>query len=248
MMEAIVKAFEMGKTKWDKETKTKIFNDDYKNFNTAVIGFNNYLDYFKDDRNYIKVISTERKFECLIEAENEVELRLLEKLPPIIFTGKIDLCVELDYAKWIFDFKTTGWILDQVISKANRSPQLIGYSYAGEKVLDFKPSGCLCSFAFVGSRKNKAGEYGNVKHDFRRVPQIFTQGDIDAWKLQLIDAAREIHFCTENNLWVESFDSCYNYGACPYLKLCRQHTEYENLNLEGFHTEYWDVLSDDMDG
>lgn len=245
-IEAITAGIELGKAKWDKESTTKVYNDDYKNFNTAVSAFNEYLEFFKDDHNYMKILSTETKFECPIEAENELESNLLSNLPPVTFTGRIDLCVEMDGQNWIFDFKTTGWILDQVIAKANRSPQLIGYSYAGDKVLDFKPSGCLASFAYVGAYKSKkTGDYGSTKFDFRRVPQIYTQGDINAWKLSFIDTAREINYARERNFYPESFDNCHQYGNCPYLKLCQQHTDYDNLNLDGFHVEFWDVLEDD---
>ncbi len=171
---------------------------------------------------------------------------MLDSLPSILFTGRIDLCVEMDHRKWIWDFKTTGWILNQVISKADRSPQLIGYSYAGEKVLDFKPDGCLCSFAYTASTKSKVtGEYGSPRFDFRRVPQIFSEGDIAAWKLSFIDTCREIYFAERSNYWPESFDSCYMYGACPYLRLCRQHKPYEELNLEGFYEEFWDVRDEE---
>ena len=246
-MQALTAGLELGKAKYDKETESKTYYDDYKNFNTAVEGFSKYLEFFKTDSEFIKIISTERKFSCPIEPENEAEDKLLSKLPPIVFTGRIDLCVEMDYAKWIFDFKTTGWILDQVIAKSNRSPQLIGYSQAGEKVLDFKPAGCLCSFAYVGSNKSKVtGEWGNIRYDFRRVPQLYTQGDIDAWKLSFIDTCREIEWCMKNGIWTESFDNCYQYGICPYLKLCQQHTRFEELNLEGYHVAFWDVMEDEV--
>lgn len=245
-MAALTTGLELGKLKYEKESEKKQFYEDYKSFNTAVEGFSQYLNAFKQDPEYLKILSTERKFSCPIEPENEVEDKMLSKLPPIVFTGRIDLCVEQDFAKWIFDFKTTGWILDKVIMQANRSPQLIGYSYASEKVLDFTPAGCLCSFAYVGSNKSKVtGEWGNIRYDFRRVPQIYTQGDIDAWKLSFIDTCREIYHCQQTGFWPESFDSCHMYGSCPYLKLCLQHTSFENLNLEGYHEEFWDVLEEE---
>jgi hypothetical protein len=243
---AITAGLQLGIKKWEGECKTKTYNDDYRNFNTLVNCFNAYREYFKDDGMFLKILATETKFECPIESENETEYKMLSNLPPIIFTGRIDLSVEMDYQKWIWDFKTTGWTLDQVIARANRSPQLIGYSYAGTKVLDFKPNGCLASFAYTGAYKSrKTGEYGDAKFDFRRVPQIYTQGDIDAWKLSFIDTAREIYQCLQDDFWPESFDSCYMYGTCSYLRLCQQHCKFEDLNLEGFHTEFWDVRDDD---
>jgi hypothetical protein len=244
---ALTAALTLGKEKYDKESATKQFNDDYKNFNTAVNAFNAYLEFFQDDKNYLKILSSETKFECPIEPENEAEEKVLKLLPPITFTGRIDLCVEMDFQKWIFDFKTTGWRLDEVISKANRSPQLIGYSYAGKKVLDFEPNGCLASFHQVSAYKSKKdGTWGDAKFEFRRVPQLYTAGDIQAWKESFIDTCREIYFSTINNNWPESFDNCFQYGACPYLRLCQQHCAFEDLNLEGFHTEFWDVLEEEV--
>ncbi|MFA5037779.1 MAG: PD-(D/E)XK nuclease family protein [Candidatus Izemoplasmatales bacterium] len=246
LMAAVNQGLILGKEKYDKETEGKTFNDDYKNFNTAVDAFNAYLDYFAQDKDYLTVISTEKKFELEIIPENQIEEDMLKTLPPIFFNGKIDLCVLMDSMKWIFDFKTTGWILDQVISRANRSPQLIGYSYAGDKVLDFKPSGCLCSFSQIGSTKSRTtGEWGKVRFDFRRVPQVYTEGDLIAWKLALIDTCREIYYCMKTGVWPESFDSCYMYGPCAYLKLCNQHTTFDNLNLDNYHQEFWDVMEGD---
>jgi len=244
-MSALTQGLTLGKKEYEKNSEGKEFYDDFKNFNTAVEGFDAYLDFFKDDKKYMEIIGTEQKFECPIEPENTLEEKLLTNLPPIIFTGKIDLQVKMDNIPWIFDFKTTGWWLDKVTMQANRSPQLIGYSYAGKKVLNFEPQGCLCSFAYLGASKSKStGAYGKTRFQFRRVPQIFSQGDIDAWKISFIDTAREIHFATQENLWPESFDNCYQYGACSYLKLCQQHCEVEDLNLEGFHVDHWNVLDE----
>lgn len=246
LAQAVSAGLMLGRARWDSESAKKQYIDDYRNFNTAVEAFNAYLNVFSEDRNYLTILSTERTFECPIEPENVAEEKLLKRLPPIVFTGKIDLCVEMDHMNWIWDFKTTGWILDQVIARANRSPQLIGYSYAGKHVLEFEPSGCLCSFAYVGASKSrKTGEYGNPRFDFRRVPQIYTDADIAAWKLSFIDTVKDIVMCQEMELWPQSFDNCYQYGTCAYLKLCQQHCPFEDMNLEGFHEDFWDVLDTD---
>jgi hypothetical protein len=160
-MEAITAGLDLGKRKWDKETEEKKFFEDYRNFNTLVDNFNAYLEFFSTDKDYIKIITTETKFECPILPENSAEEKILDKLPPTILYWSYRLMRRMDYQKWIFDFKTTGWILDKVIAEANRSPQLIGYSYAGKRVLNFEPNGCLASFSFAGSSKSrKTGEYG----------------------------------------------------------------------------------------
>ncbi len=245
IMEALKPAMLLGKETYDKETAKKSFYDDFKNFNTCVTTFDAYLNFFKEDKKFMKVVGTEQKFECPIEPENTLEEKLLSKLPPIVFTGKIDLQVELDHTPWILDFKTTGWYLDKVVQQANRSPQLIGYSYAGKKVLDFEPQGCLCSFAYTGSTKSRVtGNWGKIRNDFRRIPQLYTQGDIEAWKLSFIDTARGIHYAKEEDLWPESFDNCNQYGRCTYMNLCQQHLPFEELDLTGYHEEFWNVLEE----
>ena len=244
-LEAITTGLTKGKEKWDIETSKKQFIDDYKNFNTAVDAFQEYLRWFESDHRYMTILGTEKKFECPILPDNKLEEEILSKLPPITFTGKMDLQVMMDHLNWIFDFKTTGWRLDQVTLKANRSPQLIGYSYAAKHVLDYETSGCLCSFAYIGSRKNKAGDWGKVNFEFQRIPQVYTDGDIAAWKLSFIDTCSDILHCEEMDVWPQSFDNCYQYGRCPYLKLCHQHVPFEDLNTEGFHVDFWNVLEED---
>ena len=100
-MEALTTGLVKGKEKFDKESEGKQFNDDFKNFNTAVEAFSAYLDFFHEDNTFLKILSTETKFECPILPETEIEERLLSKLPPLFFTGRIDLIVEMGGMVWI---------------------------------------------------------------------------------------------------------------------------------------------------
>lgn len=244
-MQALLSGLELGKAKYEEVSKNRSFYDDYRNFNTAAEAFQSYLEYFSTDKDFIEIISTEQAFSCPIEPESSLEERLLKLLPPLIFTGRIDLCLKMDGVNWINDFKTTGWILDKVIAQANRSPQFIGYSYAGKRILDFETVGCLGNFMQVSSTKSKVtGEYGKSRFQFKRVPQIYSPGDVTAWKLSFIETALCIHKSYQENIWTESFDSCYEFGACPYLKLCQQHLPDEELNTEDFIVEFWNVLDD----
>lgn len=245
---ALEAALIFAKKKWDAETSKKKFLDDYRDFNTLVENFRAYLIYYQLDKDNIDIIGTESKFEVDILPENAWEDRMLNTLPPITFTGRIDLAIKMDYSNWILDFKTTGWILDKVIMEANRSPQLVGYSYAAKKYLDFETSGCLCSFSHIGAYKSrKTGEYGSPKFEFRRVPQVYHPNELVQWKADFIDTCRELVFSMKEDYWPERFDSCYTYGSCAYLKLCKQHDSFESLNKEGYHEEFWDVLEDGVD-
>ena len=55
--EAMTAGLALGVEKWKKESATKTYNEDYKNFNTAVNAFNSYLEYFKEDSNYVNLLS-----------------------------------------------------------------------------------------------------------------------------------------------------------------------------------------------
>ncbi len=243
-MLAITQGLQMGKDEYAKESEDKTFYDDFKNFNTAAEGFSQYLDYFNTDKDFVEILSTEQKFECPMEPDNSTEEKLLSSLPPLTFTGRLDLALKMDGINWINDFKTTGWILDKVIAQANRSAQFIGYSYAAKKVLGFESQGCLGNFMSLNAYRRKGGDYGKVKFNFKRVPQIYSPGDIDAWKLSFLETANKIWHSMQEDLWPESFDNCFQYGECAYLKLCRQHVPDEDLNLSGYHVKFWDVLDD----
>jgi len=59
--------------------------------------------------------------------------------------------------------------------------------------------------------------------------------------MSFISTAADIWNSMQTNNWPESFDNCYQYGACAYFKLCQQYTEVENLNTENYHVDFWDV-------
>ena len=236
----------LGLQKYEAETRKKEYIDDYKNFNNAAESFEEYLAWSAQDLTFMEILHTEKVFDHQLLPESAAEEELMSKLPPVRFTGKIDLCLNMDHQVWIQDFKTTAWILSQAVLKSNRSPQLIGYSYAADKVFGFNVNGCLILFCHLSAYKSKkTGEYGSPKFEFRRVPQVYSPGDITEWKLSFLDTVREIVYCTETGFWAESFDNCYQYGPCAYLKLCQQHRPIEEMNLTDFHEDFWDVLEED---
>jgi len=247
-----------GKEIWDRETKERTFMaDDYRTFENCVTMFMSYLNYFVNDENYIKVISTEKKFEIPIIPKILEEHRLLDGKPLLMFTGKIDLEVEMDGRIWGCDHKTTSFNLDKASNQLNRSAQFIGYYYT-EKELEVSKTktpmdaemleGFLISFAFASSYKSKTtGQYGNLKTDFRRIPQLYSQQDLIDWRKSFISTYKDILFCIENDYWPIQYDSCYNQfnRSCEYLRLCDQKRSFEDLNLTGYKIQHWNVLNEE---
>ena len=140
---AINNALILGKKIWDELTSQQIFFDDYRTFENGVTAFTQYLTHFEGDQVKLEVIATEQTFALPIVLENEIEKRIAGHLPPIIFTGKLDLQMKLDGFPWINEFKSTGQPLSIQGNRLYRSNQVIGYTFAGPRILDFTPAGTL---------------------------------------------------------------------------------------------------------
>lgn len=233
---AIEMALISGKDEWDKSSEGQEFIEDYRTFENCCQQFLLYLQYYPLDKENTKVIDTEKVFQLVIPALHK----------PILFTGKIDLQLEIDSMPWIEDHKSTGMNLDIIASRLHRSAQLIGYSYSADKVLNFKPIGCIVNFAYISARKSKkTGEYGEVSFDFRRCPQIYTDKDIEQWVKSIKNTAYELMTCQDVEVWPMGHDECYNqYGQCPFSVLCEQNKRLEEVNTDNFIHKPWDVRND----
>lgn len=243
---AIHAALQLGREKWDKETEKKNFLPDYRTFDSCCKAFMHYLSFYSKDEEFLKIVATETRFRCGIFPASYQEENLLKDIQEgLIFTGRLDLQIEMNLSNWILDFKTTGQSLSVQGARLNKSGQLMGYSYAGKEVLDFRAEGCLVSLAYVSAYKSKkTGEYGDVSTDFARIPQIYSEKDLDNWKASFIDTAWGIRRCENENWWPVNYDSCYQYGACGYTRLCNQNS-FPDVITEGYHVDHWDVMKED---
>ncbi len=244
---AIHSALQKGKEKWDSESSKKMFLPDYRTFDSACKAFVHYLAYFNSDEEFLKIIATETKFKCPIVPKNYLQEEILSQLgEDLIFTGRLDLQVEMNGLNWILDFKTTSQSLSIQGARLNRSGQLIGYSYAGKEILDFKPEGCMVSLAYVSAYKSrKTGEYGEISTDFVRIPQIYNERDHTEWLNSFVDTALGICRSIESGFWPMNFDSCYQYGQCGYTALCEQGDHPESAIAENYHVDFWDVTKEE---
>lgn len=239
---AIESAILEGKRIWDIESAKQNFTPDYRNFETASTVFLAYVQYYASDKDYLVVKNTEQSFGCPLTLVTEEEKRLAGEMPPIIFTGRLDLQVESGGRDWVVEHKTTGSQVSQQGYRLNRSAQVMGYSYAAPRILDFKPEGCLVSITQVSSRKNKDGLWGKLTIDFGRFPQIFTDKDLAGWKESFISTCADIYKAEKTGIWPQNHDACFNYNStCVYLRLCQQNVPPEDTNYEGFIYLPWDV-------
>ena len=230
--EAIKQAAEYGAAVWKYETDAygQSFNEtDYRTLENAAISFLEYCTEFQHDYNMLKVIETEQMFDHVMELSNS-EKKYFPNLASleIHFQGRLDVQISLSDIPWIMEVKSTGQSIGLQCERLNRSPQILGYSYAGRHALDFHAEGCMVSIHQIISRKKKDGDWGSITRKFQRVPHIFTDGDLEAWRLSFLATCSELQEYTKKDIWPMQFDSCYQFGRCQFCNICERN---ESLDM-----------------
>jgi len=106
----------------------------------------------------------------------------------------------------------------------------------------------LISFLYASARKNKDGVYGKNTIDFKRVPQLFSEGDFREWRASFLKVCHDLVWAEQNNVWEMAHDQCYKqWGACDYVRLCEQNRPFDETNFEGFIQIPWDVENGEED-
>lgn len=242
---AIECAITSAKESWAEETAKQTYVDDYRTLENCMKSLVSYLTHFNYDEGILKITGVEQVFQIHMKCSQDVDIAF----PHIIeqggfwFTGRLDLEVEMDTLPWHVEHKTTGQAMVMVESRLNRNAQIMGYSYASKRISAEPPEGCLIAIHHLSSYKSRTtGIYGDPKIDFKRVPQIYTDGDIEAWRISLMSTAEEILRNEERQLWPMKHDNCYRYGRCTFAALCEQNVELGKEVLEGFFKDDpWDV-------
>lgn len=231
---ALSRAAEMARAKWDELTNSQRYYNDYRDINTLLKALVLYYNHFYADEGMIEVLATEMAFKVNLPDD-------------VLFTGRLDMEMKLSGQQWVNEFKTTGRAISYIAQQQNRDPQFIGYAYALRKIYGEDIEGFLITYHHLSAYKSKkTGDYGEPKIEFDRIPQFFTDNDLTEWLESFLYTAYQIRTCIANDAWPKQFDSCYVYGACPYLFLCEQRVRAGSEHLADKYTitqNIWDVLN-----
>lgn len=220
-------AFVEGKETWESEsTKQTFYEDDYRTFDNCTKAFLEYNNYYSGDRSMMEIIDIEKAFSI--------------EFSQFIFDGKLDLQVRLNGVNWLMEHKTTSQYITTQIERMNRASQTIGYWNAC-RILGLDIEGVLISFHHLSARKAKSGEWGTLKIEFQRSPQLYCKQNIDDWQEHFTSVAQQLMDCYELEFWPKNYDSCYQYGRCGYLLLCDQYRPLGDEHLDHFVVIPWDV-------
>jgi len=224
---AFQNAFKEGKETWDRESAEQTFySDDYRTFDNCTKAFLEYNNYYSGDRSMMEVIDIEKAFSI--------------EFPEFIFDGKLDLQVQLNGVNWLMEHKTTSQYIATQTERMNRAAQTIGYWNAC-RICGLDIEGVLISFHHLSARKVKSGEWGSLKMEFQRTPQLYCPQNVTDWHEHFVDEVHRIERCYEKNTWPKNYDSCYQYGRCGYLPLCDQFRPLGEEHTDHFSERAWDV-------
>lgn len=219
-----------GKAAWEKESEGRKFFDDYRTLENCLSAFIAHVSHYQEDRQFMEILEVEKTFS--VPLSNDFN-----------FVGKIDGKVRLNETVWLMEHKTTGMPIDKQLKTLLRDPQVIGYTYAGSRG-DNELEGILIPMHHLSASKSRTtGSYGKPRIEFRRSPQIFTEGDITSWLESILWTAGHIAESKEKNFWPMQLDSCYHFGACSYTSLCEQNVPVDETNVTNYiEVTHWNVL------
>jgi hypothetical protein len=246
---AIEAAIVAAKKEWDDLSSKQTFLEDYRTLENYMQALIAYVAHFNHDEGILKINHVERKFKInmklRIDSSREELLFPLVAAEEVLFAGRLDADIELDSRPWQMEQKTTGQSLSVQRNRLRRNPQNIGYAYADQR-LGGESEGCLVVLHHLSAYKSKTtGLYGKAKVDFDRIPQIYTEGDLEAWRQSFLYNAERILNNREKGIWPMQQDNCYQYGRCTYTGLCEQNAPLGEEILEGFfEDEPWDPAPD----
>ena len=232
--EAIKQALSFGEAVWKNESSKKSFpEDDYRSLQSAFEAFIAYCTEYSFDKDILEVVETERAFKIKMEISPEEEKRFpLLKREEVYFTGILDMQVRMSELPYIMEHKTTGQSLTVQIGRLHRSPQILGYTYAGKEIPQLKAIGCIVNLHQISSRRKNDGTWGKLNISFQRSPEIFSDRDLRLWRESFLSTCNEILLCQETNNWPMQFDNCYSFGRCRYCDLCERNISLEELTTD----------------
>lgn len=215
-----------------KQSYVESSDDDKRTHKMGEWILRNYDEKYRDQP--FKVLSTEQEFTLRLPNGNNL-------------IGRIDKVIEWDGAIWGMDHKTTSALGDTYMRFHTPNLQFSGYTWALQQLGYPKCQGILVDAILVakGLLEGKAGRLVPLRRDFA----YRSVGDIEEYLSVITKIQSDV---MENEIadpfthrWVPNFDSCTDYGECPYRKICKEPVEYrEQIIKSDYVVEHWEPRKD----
>lgn len=164
-----------------------------------------------------KIISAEKGF----GARGEVLLGENDSVV-VYYMGRPDLVVLSlpDDSLMPVDHKTSDHIDYNFDSKWQPHPQTAGYIFAvGKIAADLGYNRVVDRCIINGAARLEPSDNpkdGKEKPRFKRAYPNYSPSQIEEWRLGVLEKARRLRYCVENNVWSWKESSCHTYSGCDY--------------------------------
>lgn len=196
---------------------------------------NNYDNKYRDQN--IELIENEKTFE--IDVPGQLAF------PNNKFIGRIDKIIKWNGCLWIMDHKTTSQLGATYFYMAEPNLQFLGYAWAARK-LGYEIKGVLVDAILVAKGLLPGTSKNNNLTPLARYDIYYKQEQFIEWEETVFSIIRDIHDAEEHNEWYPNFNSCTDFGECPYRRICKEDKEIRPRIIEAdFKVEYWNPLDKD---
>jgi hypothetical protein len=173
---------------------------------------------------------------------------------PIIFTGRIDLCIKDSTGEWVLDHKTSSVFGQSFNDDMSMTAQFRGYCWAFQQTFGRKPTGYIVNAIRVRppTKEEKDAESVGIepamrKDNFERRPYFITQSEIDEWRLDTLALISTMLFHHDSNFFPRHKKWCVGkYGKCQFFDVCSlpETERLRVLNSNAFEDNVWSPLNE----
>lgn len=138
-----------------------------------------------------------------------------------IWTGMIDMLIELGGALWVADHKTSSVLGDSYFKSFELSQQFIGYTWAAQQLIGEQVKGCWINAINTAKR----GDRSTSKPFFRR-PYTYPAWQVSEWRTSIVAHLEDLVHRLKTGLFPASTQWCVGkFGTCSYHDVCSEPPE-----------------------
>lgn len=178
----------------------------------------------------------------VVEQAFAVKLGTIGKIK-VVWTGRIDLCIEQQGKIWVVDHKTSSQGGQYITMGYTNSSQFKGYAYAMQKLLNRPVQGALVNL-LVTRKPTKTG----TQNEFMRPRLFYSPDTLVEWQKNTLHLLSDCLRDVERNYFPMRTTQCITrYGKCRYHEVCALDiSSRENLLSSGmFKKDDWTPMRPD---
>lgn len=203
--------------------------DDERKPGDGIVILDEYFKRFKED--YLKTVKLEIGHSMVVSEEG-IE---------IVYKMRIDRIAQWDEEVVLEDWKTSKYVGSSfTILRPNN--QFVGYALGVKELMGVNPTFFI---TIIGTKVKKRVKEGEERIEIVRDNVKFSEEDFEEFKRGLVDTARRIEKCKQENYWPKRTHSCPSFQGCEYIPLCKANKEtFSGLVSTFYREEKWKAFEE----